>query len=68
MGIEELFGPQVVTFADEQQVGDLLDRGPQAWPPHDERLRLAARVADQHSFDRRAATLLDVAVRALRHP
>ena len=65
-GVHELFGAQVRTFAGPGDVGDLLADVPRGWPGLEDRLRLAATVADQHSFDRRAATLLDAAVTALR--
>ncbi|QIG42338.1 glycosyltransferase [Nocardioides anomalus] len=64
-GIAEVFGTQVRTFTDPSEIGPLLAEAPQGWPAYDERLRLAERVAQEHSFDARAAELLD-AVLGLR--
>ncbi|MCY7395340.1 MAG: glycosyltransferase, partial [Nocardioides sp.] len=65
-GVDLLFGSQVHTFEDPDEVAGLLAGVPADFPSFDERLALAARVAAEHSFEHRAATLLDVAVDRLR--
>ncbi|MFT4135083.1 glycosyltransferase [Microbacterium sp.] len=61
-GREELFGGLVRTYADVSELRSLLtDEG--CWPSEAERHRLAAAIRQQHSFDARAATLLDYALR-----
>jgi hypothetical protein len=39
---------------------------PVGWPAYDERVLLAERVVREHSFDRRAETLVDAVARRLR--
>lgn len=67
-GLHEVFGDavRVVHSADELAAlvaGDLSSR----FPGEQERLALAEKVAREHSFDHRAATLLDQAIRQWRH-
>lgn len=57
-GASELFGGLVRTFTDTAQVRELLAEVPTGWPAYDERVRLAERVVREHSFDRRAETLV----------
>lgn len=65
-GIEETFHGLVVPFRDERDLGELLRPPYEAWPDTAVRRELAARIAQEHSFDRRAQTLVEDAVRALR--
>jgi hypothetical protein len=65
-GASELFGGLVRTFTDPAEVGGFLAEVPAGWPAYDERVRLAERVAREHSFDRRAETLLDSVAQRLR--
>lgn len=65
-GIAETFGGLVVGFNDEHDLGKLLADPAAAWPDTAERRALAARIAAEHSFDRRAQQLVEDAVRALR--
>jgi spore maturation protein CgeB len=62
-GIQELFGGQVRTYRTVDELSDLLDHKIEVFPAEEERLRLAEMVRREHSFDARARTLLDVAVR-----
>jgi len=64
-GVEALFGGLVRTYADEAELVELVRSAPDGWPDDARRLELAAAVAVQHSFDARAAVLLDAAL-ALR--
>lgn len=63
-GLAELFDGQVAAFTDPGEVAGLLADRPTA--SYADRLALAARVGAEHSFDRRAASLLDAAVSRLR--
>ncbi len=65
-GIEETFHGLVVPFRDEKDLGHLLQPPFDAWPDAQARRDLAARIAAEHSFDSRAQTLVEDAVRALR--
>ena len=65
-GASELFGGLVRTFTDPAEVGGLLAEVPVGWPAYDERVLLAERVVREHSFDRRAETLVDAVARRLR--
>lgn len=66
-GLAELFDGQVRAFDEPEEVPGLLAQVPAGFTAYDARLALAARVGAEHSFDHRAATLLDAAVR-LRPP
>ncbi len=61
-GAQELFGGSVQTFETAEQLVDLVRRGPDAFPDAATRDATAARVAAEHSFDARAATLLAAAL------
>ena len=66
-GIEELFGDAVRTFADPAELGRLL--GPEhatAFPDRAQRLLVAERIRREHTFDARAAQLLDLVTAQLR--
>jgi spore maturation protein CgeB len=65
-GAAELFGGLVRTFTHPDEIGRLLTDVGTGWPAYDERVRLAERVVREHSFDRRAETLLDAVVGRLR--
>ncbi len=58
-GLHEVFGPDVVTYRDDADLVDVLSRPrDDAFPSRASRLQLAERVARDHSFDARAATLI----------
>lgn len=59
-GMEEVFGSSVVVFTDEDDLVRLLERPvDEVFPDRVERLAQARRVAQEHSFDARAAVLID---------
>lgn len=59
-GIEDVFGDSVVVFDDEQHLGRLLDRPiDEVFPSNAARRVAAEQVARKHSFDDRAATLIE---------
>ena len=62
-GIAELFGGLVVPFHDESDLRRLVAERDTAFPDVEQRRRIAADVALAHSFDARAATLVDAAAR-----
>ncbi len=64
-GVTEVFGDLVKTFHDEAEMGPLLADPATAFPSYGERRALAETVMREHSFDRRAATLLDDAARLM---
>ena len=69
VGLSELFGDAVPIFHSEHDVqrlfaGDWREQ----WPDRDARLAVAETVRAEHSFDSRAATLLDVAMRHVVRP
>lgn len=65
-GIDEVFGSSVVVFEDEDDLARILDLSvDEVFADRDERVAHARRVAAEHSFDARAAVLIDRA-RALR--
>ncbi|GAB2880762.1 glycosyltransferase [Nocardioides pacificus] len=61
----EVFGGLVQTFTGEDDMARLLAERDQRFPDAAERIRIAAQIAAEHSFDHRAETLLEDAVRAL---
>jgi hypothetical protein len=61
-GAETLFDGSVQCFDSPSDVARLLSDPDAAWPGREERLAVAARVRDEHSFDRRAEVLLARAV------
>lgn len=59
-GLREVFGQAVRTYTGAQSLGDLLSASrDDAFPSREERLALAARIARDHSFDARAAVLIE---------
>lgn len=64
-GLAEVFGDTVRTYADASGLAAMLDDPDTAFPSRAERLDLAARIAREHSFDARAAVLIQRAM-ALR--
>lgn len=58
VGIGEVFGPTVRTFADAASLKRLLDPDESGWPDRETRLAEAHRIRKEHSFDVRARTLL----------
>ena len=60
VGLQEVFGSSVVVFTDEDDLVRLLERPvDEVFPDRVERLAQARRVAQEHSFDARAAVLID---------
>jgi hypothetical protein len=58
-GVQELLGSSVVVFHSEDELVRLLDEPlDEVFPDRQERLRNAARIAEEHSFDKRAAVLI----------
>lgn len=58
-GVQEMFGSSVVVFDSEDELVRLLDEPlDEVFPDRRERLMNAARIAEEHSFDRRAAVLI----------
>jgi hypothetical protein len=64
-GVEELFGGLVRTYRTPEELVALVTAAPGGFPAEPERSELARRVGREHSFDARAATLLEHAL-ALR--
>ncbi len=59
-GLADVFGSVVRTYADADDLRRLLAGDlDEAFPSRDERLRLATRIAEHHSFDARVAVLID---------
>ncbi|MFE7846058.1 glycosyltransferase [Microbacterium sp. NPDC057407] len=61
-GMAEVFGRQVQSYASLDELRLLLDPHSEAWPREDALTESAHRVVAEHSFDRRARTLLDDAL------
>jgi hypothetical protein len=60
VGVREVFGSSVVLFDDEDHLVRLLDAPlDDLFPGQAERWANAARIADEHSFDQRAAVLIE---------
>lgn len=62
-GLSELFGALVQPYRDEEDVRRLVAERATAFPDAEARRTIAERVAAHHSFDARAATLVDTAAR-----
>jgi spore maturation protein CgeB len=60
-GLAELFEGLVLTYQSPEELLELVRKGPELFPTEPDRLRIAALVAAQHSFEARAATLLAAA-------
>jgi spore maturation protein CgeB len=61
-GMAEVFGRQVRSYASLDELTTLLDPASDAWPSESELTASAERIVAEHSFDRRARTLLDDAL------
>ncbi len=64
-GLEEAFSGLVVPFDNEHDLARLVRRPYDAFPDNATRRVIAQRIISEHSFDRRAQTLIDDAVRHL---
>lgn len=64
-GLEETFSGLVVPFDNEHELARLVSRPYNAFPDDATRRDIAQRISSEHSFDRRAETLIDDAVRHL---
>ncbi len=65
-GLDETFGALVQPFADEHDLARLVRPPYTAFPDNETRRELAKRIVAEHTFDQRAATLVEDAVTALR--
>jgi hypothetical protein len=65
-GLAETFGALVQPFADAQDLARLVRPPYDAFPDNATRRELARRIVTEHTFDQRAATLVQDAVTALR--
>ena len=64
-GLEETFSGLVIPFDDEHELARLVEPPYDAFPDNAARREIAMRIIAEHSFDKRAETLIDDAVRAL---
>ena len=64
-GLEETFSGLVVPFDNEHELARLVEPPYDAFPDDETRRRIATRIIAEHSFDKRAETLIDDAVRAI---
>ena len=64
-GLQEIFGGLVQPFHDEKELARLLEPPYDAFPDDATRREIATRIVAEHSFDRRAETLVDDAVSRL---
>jgi hypothetical protein len=64
-GLEETFSGLVLPFDNEHELARLVAPPYDAFPDNDTRRRIATRIIAEHSFDKRAETLIDDAVRRL---
>ena len=65
-GLHETFGDLVQQFHDESDLARLITPPYPAFPDNEARRAQALRIIEQHTFDQRAARLVEDAVRALR--
>lgn len=65
-GLDETFGALVQPFTDEHDLARLVRPPYAAFPDNETRRELAKRIVAEHTFDQRAATLVEDAVAALR--
>lgn len=63
--LQETFGGLVVPFDNEHELARLVTPPYDAFPDNATRRQIAARIVAEHSFDKRAETLIDDAVRRL---
>ncbi|WP_457191138.1 glycosyltransferase family protein [Nocardioides sp. P5_E3] len=64
-GLEEIFSGLVLPFDNEHELARLVTPPYDAFPDDATRREIATRIIAEHSFDKRAETLIDDAVRAL---
>ncbi|UFN45742.1 glycosyltransferase family protein [Nocardioides okcheonensis] len=64
-GLQEIFSGLVLPFDNERELARLAAPPYDAFPDDATRRRIATRIIAEHSFDKRAETLIDDAVRAL---
>ena len=64
-GLEETFSGLVLPFDNERELARLVEPPYDAFPDNESRRRIAHRIISEHSFDKRAETLIDDAVRHL---
>ncbi|NPD03119.1 glycosyltransferase [Nocardioides sp. zg-1308] len=64
-GLEETFSGLVLPFDNEHELARLVQPPYDAFPDNETRRRIATRIIAEHSFDKRAETLIDDAVRLL---
>lgn len=64
-GLEETFSGLVLPFDNEHELARLVAPPYDAFPDNETRRRIATRIIAEHSFDKRAETLIDDAVRRL---
>ena len=62
-GVEELFGGLVRTYRTPAELVALVEQAPDGFPAEPQRSELARQVGREHSFDARAATLLEHALK-----
>ncbi len=62
-GLEETFSGLVLPFDNERELARLVAPPYDAFPDNETRRRIAQRIIAEHSFDKRAETLIDDAVR-----
>lgn len=65
-GLDETFSGLVQTFRNEAELRELISRPYPAFPDDATRRSIAQRIVAEHTFDRRAETLIGDAVRLLR--
>ena len=58
-GLADVFGDGLRTYRDADELVSILRAGPAGFPDRPARLALADRIAREHSFDARAAVLID---------
>ena len=64
-GLEETFSGLVLPFDNEHELARLVQPPYDSFPDNAARREIATRIIAEHSFDKRAETLIDDAVRAL---
>ena len=64
-GLEETFSGLVLPFDNEHELARLVQPPYDAFPDNAARREIATRIIAEHSFDKRAETLIDDAVRRL---
>ena len=64
-GLEETFSGLVLPFDNEHELARLVERPYDAFPDNATRREIATRIIAEHSFDKRAETLIDDALRRI---